>query len=823
MQHGGWRGRRLEIRGSYNRHFRDCPYPHVTHTRSLVIALAAVILAAACAPPEERVASYIAEAQRYFDEGDYQKARLEARNAVQLDPKNANARYVLALLAEQDADIPAMFNHLAMAIDSDPAHVEARLKLGSLYFLGQSWEQVDEQLDVLLELAPEDARVRLLLGRMLLQKDERAEGMAEIERALERDPNYTDAILMKAIAQSAESLDDGIATLDAGIARLPPLEGRQLRELRIVLLAQGRQAEAVEQALTGLARDFPDAEPYQLQLAQFYASQGRLDDAGRWLQQVARRDGADQQKQLNYVLFLATERGVDKAEAALEAFIKESPDSTRLRAALGELYETTGRIPEARAAYERVVERAPRSEDGIAAQQRLAVLDLRAGETAAASRRIGDLLAIAPDDATSLLMRAGILFTEGRYDEVIADLRSVLRKTPEDHRALMLLAQTYVQKREPTLAKDAYRRLLAVQSDSSEGLVQLAGLHAADREFEEAEALLRRRVAARPDDILASGRLVEVLMLQNKSVEAQQAARRMAALANEAGVGEFALGRVLAQQGDFDAAAEAFRRSVAERAGDPLPLEGLVRSLLAAGKQQEAIDTLRGQLDAGERESLFARYLLGGLYGQAGNQADAVRYLEEVIRARPDAVPAYISLASVYGNDREARLAVYRRGLQVMPGHPQLSLLTGSELEQAGDFGGALTVYEELVRRHPGFEPGVNNLAAILLDHRSDQASLARALELAERLKGSGDLAAQDTVGWAYYRAGRYGEAVSTLERVVARADLPVFHYHLGMAYLAAGNEVGARQHLEKAVRGPGDYPGLDEARVALQRLEPAG
>jgi hypothetical protein len=43
------------------------------------------------------------------------------------------------------------------------------------------------------------------------------------------------------------------------------------------------------------------------------------------------------------------------------------------------------------------------------------------------------------------------------------------------------------------------------------------------------------------------------------------------------------------------------------------------------------------------------------------------------------------------------------------------------------------------------------------------------------------------------------------------------------MAYLAASNEVGARQHLEKAVGGPGRYPGLDEARAALQRLKPAG
>jgi len=801
----------------------DCQDQHVTNNRAVVIALATVILTTACAPPEERVANYLAKAQKSLDAGDYSKARLEAQNAAQIDPKNANARYVLALVAEQKGDIPALFGHLAVAIDSDPSHVEARLKLGSLYYLGQEWDRVDEQLEALLELAPDDPRVRLLLGRILLQKDKRAEGMAEIDRALELDPDYTEAILMKAVAQSVDSLDQGVSTLDAAIATRPPLEGRPLRELRVLLLAQGRQAEAVEQSLKDLARDFPEEESYQLQLVQFYAGQGRLDDADLRLEQVARLDPANQQKQLDYVLFLATERNVDKAEATLQAFIKESPDSARLRTALGELYEASGRIPEAREAYQGAVGRDPKGEHGLAAQQRLAVLDLRAGDAAAASRRIADILAVAPDDAPALLMRAGILFAEGRFDDAIADLRGVLRRTPDDHRALLLLAQTYVQKNDVTLAKDVYRRLLAVRSDSAEGLLELAGLYAADREFGEAEALLRRHVTARPDDVVATGRLVDVLMLQNKTAEAEQEARRMAALANEAGSGDYTLGRVMAQQRDFDAAAAAFRRSVKERPGDPLPLEGLVQSLLAAGKQQEAIETLRGQIEAEDGEAIFARYLLGQLHGQAGNRAEAIRYLEEVLRARPDTAPAYVSLASVYPNDREARLEVYRRGLKAVPGHPQLSLLLGAELGQAGDLGGALAVYEELVRRNPGFEPGVNSLAATLLDYRSDQASLARALELAQRLSSSEDPVAQDTLGWAYYRAGRYGEAVSTLERVVTRADLPVFHYHLGMAYLATGNEVGARQHLQKAVGGAGSYPGLGEARATLQRLKPAG
>ena len=40
------------------------------------------------------------------------------------------------------------------------------------------------------------------------------------------------------------------------------------------------------------------------------------------------------------------------------------------------------------------------------------------------------------------------------------------------------------------------------------------------------------------------------------------------------------------------------------------------------------------------------------------------------------------------------------------------------------------------------------------------------------------------------------------------------------MAYLAAGNTVGAKQELKRAVdEAQSDYPGLAEARAALKKL----
>ncbi len=787
--------------------------------RNCLLIVAAALLLAACGSPEQRAADYVAKAQTLYDAGDYVKARLQAQNAMQVEPKNAKARYLLALVAEQDGDYQKMFGHLLAVVASDPNNVEARVKLGTLYLLSQSWDEAEKQADELLKLAPNDARTHLLHARVLIQRGARVLGLAEVATALKLDPDNVDGILVQAAADGLESLDKGLATVDAAIKRLPRDKTRQLRELRLVMLSESKRMDEVEAGLRELTTDFPTEQGYQVQLAQLYARQGRIDEAEKLLKKLADVDPGNTDAQLRYVQFLTSQGNREKGEAALKAFIEQNPNAGNLRLALGELYEVNKRPAEARKAYAALGERAPKSTEGLAARNRVAAIDVRDGKLDVARIQVDNILKDEPEDANALLLRSGLRFAEGKFADAVGDLRIVLRKQPKNERALLLLAQAYVRLNDIVLAEDTYRRLLEVAPESPDGLRQLAALYAADKDYAEAEALLRKRTAKQPDDLVASGRLVEVLMAQGLTAKAEEEARRMTALTNQTGVGDYSLGRVLAQKKDFDAAADAFKKSVAARAGDPLPLEGLVGSLLAAGKPGEAISVLNQQLDNSQNQ-LFAKFLLSGIYGRQGDQAKARGFLEDVLKEKPDSMVAWASLAGTY-QDREARIGVYERALKALPGNTELSMQLATVLEQSGRFDSAMTVYEGLLKSNPKYEPAINNLAALLLDQRTDKASHARALELAQALAKTENPAMLDTLGWAHYRAGQYAQAVSVLERVVAKAEtFPVFRYHLGMAYLGAGNRVGAKQQLVEAVgKAQGDYPGLAEARATLAKL----
>src|SRR5690606_11742101 len=194
----------------------------------------------------------------------------------------------------------------------------------------------------------------------------------------ELDPNNVEAVAFQSSVDSVESVDRALERLDEAIGRIEPEKARELRELRIAMLLRADRKAEVEGELAALARDFPGEAGYEERLARLYAEEGRVDDAERLLRRVAEVNPSDA-KRIGYVEFLATQKDIDQAEAALKAFIDETPDAGALRLALGQLYEQTRRPADARRAYEELVKNDPRSEQGITARVRLAALDVATG------------------------------------------------------------------------------------------------------------------------------------------------------------------------------------------------------------------------------------------------------------------------------------------------------------------------------------------------------------------------------------------------------------------------------------------------------------
>ncbi len=111
----------------------------------------------------------------------------------------------------------------------------------------------------------------------------------------------------------------------------------------------------------------------------------------------------------------------------------------------------------------------------------------------------------------------------------------------------------------------------------------------------------------------------------------------------------------------------------------------------------------------------------------------------------------------------------------------------------AGDWMAARAALETAFRLAPEEPLVLNSLGFALVDHAVDvtrgKALLAQAAEL--RPDNSSIV---DSLGWAAYKTGQFGEAVEILERAQALAPVePEIGEHLGDAYWASGRRIDAR------------------------------
>ena len=175
-----------------------------TSTTLICVLLVLACLGCDRSSPEAKKAKHREQAATYFEKGQYHEALIEYKNVAQVDPKDADVHYRLALTYLKLGGVPNLqeaFSELSRTVGLDKTNRDAQLKLGELYLLGNEPAKAREQADIVLVSAPQNTEGLILKGRSLINEKHYAEAAAELKKAIELDPKNMRTYIELARAQ----------------------------------------------------------------------------------------------------------------------------------------------------------------------------------------------------------------------------------------------------------------------------------------------------------------------------------------------------------------------------------------------------------------------------------------------------------------------------------------------------------------------------------------------------------------------------------------------------------------------------------------------
>ena len=154
--------------------------------RIVTLALAATVVVA-CSK-EGKKTRFLAEADKYFKAGDYDKARVSYLNVIQLDPQNALAfERVGEMWLDDWAPIRASA-FLAKGSELNPNNVQNRVRLARSYVATGRLDDAQKEALKVLDQSPDNADALIVLSEAARSK----EGIEAAEDQLQKFPKKTD-------------------------------------------------------------------------------------------------------------------------------------------------------------------------------------------------------------------------------------------------------------------------------------------------------------------------------------------------------------------------------------------------------------------------------------------------------------------------------------------------------------------------------------------------------------------------------------------------------------------------------------------------------
>lgn len=607
--------------------------------------------------------------------------------------------------------------------------------------------------------------------------------------------------------------------------------------------------KAIEEYRLAMEHD-PHSEQLNSGLAELYAKTGRIRDAVLEAQEILKRDpnNLEARKLLGriYLRSLGDMNAGTQSHEVLRLAIEQFEHIARIEpknpdhhVLLGRLYITNRDLAKAETAFKTAAALQPESEEVVVhlaylynelGQPRRAVETLERIPVNRRGPKVYSALGYAYEqqkdhkkavevyrkavelDSDNLEAIRGLaqnLLNDGQQEAALQQYRAIIQADPQDAQAHLRMSEIYRRTGKYQLALDSLKKAESLVQDSLEVPYNYALIYEAQGRYDEAAAALNQLLTrtARPSGNYSSGER------NNRAVFLER------------------LGVVQRSAGKHALAIESFRK-ILELGGEN-----------ASRGYQQLIDTYREQKQwdqalAVAREAVEKlpndrqmKLVLAGQLADMGNGDHALKEARALLTHTDEDRDVWVALAQINSRlrrwkDAEEAITKAEKLATGPEDRDYMAFILGSMYERQKKYNDAEQIFRKVVASDPSNAMALNYLGYMLADRgvRLEEAIgyIKRALQLDPQ-----NGAYLDSLGWAYFKQGKFDLAEENLRKAVERIpNDSTIHDHLGDLYMKLGRLKQAASHWQRALvewnkSVPADVDPQDVARVQ-RKLESA-
>ncbi len=614
------------------------------------------------------------------------KAIDEYRAALQADPGYEFLNSELAELYAKTGRIRDAVLEAQDILKRDPNNLEAHRLLGRVYLRslgdmqsGQSQAVIKltiEQFEELARLEPKNVENHLLLGRLYRLNNELTKAEAAFKKAVEVQPDAEEAVTSLAYLYNEENDSKrAVAVLEAvpeaeRTAKIYSALGYTQEQLK-----NYKQAVAAYQKSVELDKENLDA---LLGLAQNLVYDNHPEAALEQYKAIAEADPQDAQA---YLRMADIYRRMGKFEPAIDNLKKAAglvPDSLEVAYNIALVYEAQGKYEEAVPVLQKLLEKTAKSGDSYSSSdrnnravflERLGAIYRTLHKTQSAIETFQKMLDLGDDNASRGYQQIIESYRDAKqWPQATATAKEAAAKLPQDRQLQFILAGQLADGDQPDAALAQVKSMLKGTPEDREVYVTLAQMNSRLKRWPEAEEAIDQagKLSSRDEEKAYVNFMLGSMYERQKKYEAAEEVfkKLLSADANNSTVLNY-LGYMLADRGlRLEEALGYIKKAVELEPQNGAYLDSLGWSYFKLGNYDLAEENLRRATERIPNDPTIQDHL-GDLYQKSGRLKLAAAHWERALEEWGRSVPAEIEsedVAKVQKKLESAKVKLARQG-----------------------------------------------------------------------------------------------------------------------------------------------------------------